>query len=698
MTYRSDIDGLRAVAVLLVLLFHLDPMLFTGGFVGVDVFFAISGYLMTRLIVDESSAGNFSITRFYARRCRRILPALLVMLSFIVPASYVMLAPDEYRVLGGSAIAAALSFANLFFYRNTGYFEGAADLMPLLHTWSLGVEEQFYLIWPALLMAAWWLFRRSRGSMAKIVTACTVIGFAVSVWAVGVNQKAAFYLLHARLWEFAAGGLIVFWRWPARLRQIPSLLGLILIAASAFTLTRPSPFPGVNALAPVIGGMLVIAAAPSSIANQLLAVAPMRSIGKISYSLYLWHWPIIAFWKKYNNAQPDFFEGLVIIVTSLVVASLSWKFIEQPFRRKSVRPMRDIFVALSAALLVALGGYEITANQGFPTRMPASLARLSDQTAMWFSFRCPHSATAIGINCVVGSAWDRAQARGLLWGDSHASHLLPYLDVAGRQTDRAIALLNGCTPPLGGRVKSVSDMALQRPEVCAADRATGINLLKRSPEIEFVIFASRWPGFLDMLQTDKDPEPKSVAHGLDLIREEMQATINEIRAMGRQILLVDGIPVFDFDPIPCASSKGTPLWRNTRRVCANPVASLPLSSAANQFALSKVYDELASKNDGVFSISLSRAMCASGDCLTYLDGEFLFRDPHHLRRDLSPDLTAKLSRLLGLDEALARLGGNAPNPTDVPARKTHQLAGAMIPFRGSYSRDRASLHQIFPRF
>ena len=547
--------------------------------------------------------------------------------------------------------------------------------MPLLHTWSLGVEEQFYLIWPALLLAAWWLLQRGRGGIAIAVVACTVIGFAVSVWAVGVNQKAAFFLLHARLWEFAAGGLIVFWRGPARLQQIPSLLGLFLIAVSAFALTRPSPFPGVNALAPVIGGMLVIAAAPSSLANQLLAVAPMRLIGKVSYSLYLWHWPIIAFWKKYNNAQPDLIEGSVIVVASLVVASLSWKFIEQPFRRKSIRPMRDISVALCAALLVALGGYGIVANRGFPSRMPASLARLGDQTAMWFSFHCPYSATAIGINCVVGSPWDTAAARGLIWGDSHSSHLLPYLDVAGRQTNRAIAILNGCTPPLGGRVKSVSDMEMQRPEVCAADRARGINLLKRSPEIEFVIFASRWPGFLDMLQTDNDPEPRSVAHGLDLIREEMQAAITEIRAMGKQILLVEGIPVFDFDPIPCASSKGTPLWRNAGRVCANPVASLPLSSAANQFALSRVYDELASKNEGVFSISLSRAMCASGTCLTYLDGEFLFRDPHHLRRDLSPELTAKLSGLLGLDQALAQLGGNAPNPMRVPSGKLTKWPG-----------------------
>jgi hypothetical protein len=207
---------------------------------------------------------------------------------------------------------------------------------------------------------------------------------------------------------------------------------------------------------------------------------------------------------------------------------------------------------------------------------------------------------------------------------------------------------------------------MQRPEVCAADRAAGMTLLKRSPEIEFVIFASRWPGFLDMLQTDNDLEPRSVAHGLDLVREETQAAIDEIRAMGKQILLVDGIPVFDFDPIPCASSEGTPLWRNTKRVCANPVANLPLSAAANQFALSKVYDELAAKNDGVFSLSLSRAMCASGSCLTYLDGEILFRDPHHLRRDLSPELTAKLSGLLGLDQALARLGGHAAYPTEAP--------------------------------
>jgi hypothetical protein len=498
--------------------------------------------------------------------------------------------------------------------------------------------------------------------MAIAVVACTIVGFAVAVWAVGVNQKAAFYLLHARLWELAAGGLIVFWQWPARFRQIPTLLGLILIAAPALTLTRPSPFPGINALGPVIGGMLVIAASPSSLGNRLLALAPLRFIGKVSYSLYLWHWPIITFWKRYNNAQPDLIEGTLIAAISLLAAWLSWKFIEQPFRRKSAYPVRVIAYSFCAAFAVALGGYGVVAKQGFPSRMPASLARLSDRTAMWFGFQCPYSAKSIGSNCVVGAPWDTAAARGLLWGDSHASHLLPYLDVAGRQTNRAIAIRNGCTPPLGGRVKSVSDMQMQRAEVCTADRAAGLDLIRRSPEIEFVIFASRWPGFLDMLQIDNDPVPRSVAHGLDLIRGEMQTTIDEIRSLGRQILLVDGIPLFDFDPIPCASSVGSPLWRNTKRVCADSVASLPLSAAANQFALSKVYDELASKNDGVFSISLARPMCASGSCMTYLDGEFLFRDPHHLRRDLSPELNAKLSKLLGLDEALARLGGNGSPP------------------------------------
>jgi peptidoglycan/LPS O-acetylase OafA/YrhL len=663
MAYRSDIDGLRAVSVLLVLLFHLAPSQLTGGFVGVDVFFVISGYLMTRIIADEYDDGIFTFAGFYARRCRRILPALLVMLSVTLAGSYVMLAPDEYRQLGNSGIAAALSAANLYFYRNDGYFFDALGLAPLVHTWSLGVEEQFYMIWPALLVATSALFGRSRTGMAITVAACTVIGFAVAVWTVNANQKAAFYLLHARLWELASGGLIVFWQWPARFRQIPALLGLVLIAAPALTLTRPSPFPGINALGPVIGGMLIVAASPLSLGNRALALAPLRFIGKVSYSLYLWHWPIIAFWKRYTNAQPGLVEGICIGAISLVVAWLSWRFIEQPFRRKSAYPVQGIALSFCAAFVVALGGYAIVANQGFPSRMPASLARLTDRTAMWFSFHCPYSAPSIGSSCVVGAPWETAASRGLLWGDSHSSHLLPYLDVAGKQTNHAIALRNGCTPPLGGRVKSVSDMQMQRPEVCAADRASGLDLLRRSPEIEFVIFASRWPGFLNMLQIDNDPVPRSVAHGLDLIREEMQTTINEIRSMGRQILLVDGVPVFEFDPIPCASSVGSPLWRNAARVCTDPVASLPVSAAANQFALSKVYDELASKNDGVFSISLARPMCASGSCMTYLDGEFLFRDPHHLRRDLSPELNAKLSKLLGLDKALARLGGNGPPPT-----------------------------------
>ena len=464
MTYRFDIDGLRAVAVLLVLLFHLAPSQITGGFVGVDVFFVISGYLMTRVIADEHRDGAFTFAGFYARRCRRILPALLVMLSFVLATGYVMLAPDEYRRLGNSAIAASLSFANLYFYRNDGYFFDAAELEPLLHTWSLGVEEQFYLIWPALLVAASWLFRRGRGSIAIAVAACTIIGFAVSVWAVSADQKGAFYLLHARIWELAVRRVD---RVLALARAISarflSLVGLILIAAPALMLTRPSPFPGINALAPVIGGMLIIAASPTSLANRLLTLAPLRFIGKVSYSLYLWHWPIITFWKRYNNAQPDMIEGSCIAAMSLLVAWLSWKFIEQPFRRKSADPVPVIALSLCAAFLVALGGFGIATNQGFPSRMPAALARLSDRTTMWFGFKCPYSAKSIGSDCVVGAPWNTAVARGLLWGDSHSSHLLPYLDAAGKQTNRAIALRNGCTPPLGGRVKSVSGLQMQRP-------------------------------------------------------------------------------------------------------------------------------------------------------------------------------------------------------------------------------------------
>jgi peptidoglycan/LPS O-acetylase OafA/YrhL len=625
-----------------VLLFHLGAAGVPGGFVGVDVFFVISGYLMTRIIVGESAAGSFSLANFYARRFRRILPALLATVMVTLALGYEMLMPGEYAAAGKSAVASAASLSNVFFYFNTGYFDGAAELMPLLHTWSLGVEEQFYLIWPVLLMAAWRLSGRSHRMLMIVIAGCALLSFGCSVAWLAVDAKAAFYMLPSRLWELAAGGLIVFL--PAsRFSDFAALPGLALIIGAALWLTKMSPFPGANALAPVVGAAMVIAGSRASLPARTLAWPPMVLLGRISYSLYLWHWPIIVFWKEYNNAVPDMIESAGLAALSIAVAWLSWRFIEQPFRHKSRRSGRTLSYGLAVASLAALAGYAVAADQGLPERMPAALAHLGDPAAMW-SYACPDFAPSINIGCAVGVPWGSARARGLLWGDSHAAHLVPFLDAAGKASGRAIAYLPGCTPPLGRRIKSTYDTLLQEPARCTADRARGMNLIRQFPEIEFVIIASRIPAFLDKLEIDGDARPASVAHGLDMVRAELQSTIDEIRSMGRQVLLISGVPEFDRDPEPCATIEDTPLWRDGRgHACAASTQATLSPNNANQEAISAVYDELARSNDGVFSLSLSKHMCPNGDCVKDLDGEFLYRDSVHLRRDLPPEINAKLS-------------------------------------------------------
>jgi hypothetical protein len=439
--------------------------------------------------------------------------------------------------------------------------------------------------------------------------------------------------------------------------------GLALIAASSFLLTIASPFPGLNALPPVVGAMLVIAADPKHLSNRLLGAAPIRLVGRMSYSIYLWHWPIIVYLKEYNNSELGAAACIAIAIASIAVGGLSWKFVEEPFRRHRTAPARVIPASLAAAALVALMGWSVAASDGVPTR-DLNVGNLGDRMAMW-NYDCPHFAFSINLRCAVGADWNTAPARGLLWGNSHALHLLPYLDEAGKKTNRSLALLFGCSPPLGGRVHDTTNpYPWSEPARCETDRAKGLRLIRENPEIEFVVFASLWSTLLDKMQVAD--EPTSLAHGFDLMREEMQATIEEITALGRQVVLISDIPTFEVEAVPCAAVTATRLWRNAGTVCKIPVNSIPRENVRIQIGTTKVFEQLANDNRGVFSLSLSETLCRAGDCLTYLDGQFLYRDRLHLRRDFPPALNARLAAIMGLDDLLQKLGGKAAELSSMP--------------------------------
>ena len=347
--YRPEIDGLRAVSVLLVIGFHFELTPVPGGFVGVDVFFVISGYLITAIILREIEAGTFSVARFWERRIRRILPALLTMMVAVLVGGVFLLMPGDYVMTARSAVRAAMSVSNIFFLKNVGYFHPAAELQPLLHTWSLGVEEQFYFVWPMALLAIFFVTRGNRQLIAAICVMILLGSFAWSAHLVATHPPRAFYLAPSRGWELGVGALLAIapatWFCRGRLViQALSLTGLGLIVASALIFSKEeAPFPGFNALPVVLGAALVIA--PWSAANVVrsrLSHPVLVLVGKMSFSLYLWHWPLLVFYRHYAFGEgPSFVVQIGLLVGTFVISWFSWRFVENSCTSVKAWPARQ---------------------------------------------------------------------------------------------------------------------------------------------------------------------------------------------------------------------------------------------------------------------------------------------------------------------------------------------------------------------
>jgi len=360
--YRADIDGLRAVAVCLVIGFHTFPLSVPGGFIGVDVFFVISGYLITGLILDALAAGKFSIFGFYARRARRILPALCVVIAATLAAGWFVIFPASYKRLGLDGLASALFVPNLIDWREAGYFDALGEAKPLLHLWSLGVEEQFYLLWPAiLLISARW--RRSR----TVVVLCliSIASFIYSSIAAFYDPLAAFYSPLSRLWELGVGSILASHTVTLRRPQIASLAGLAIILVSALVLNGSNPFPGALAAVPVFGTALVIVGQ-----SRLLAWSPLVAVGLISYPLYLWHWPLLSL-ASTLDFHTELAKGITIAI-SVLLALVTARYVEYPVRFGS---FKSIGVAVSAVGMacIAVGAYIIFHHDGFLERYPTEI-------------------------------------------------------------------------------------------------------------------------------------------------------------------------------------------------------------------------------------------------------------------------------------------------------------------------------------
>lgn len=432
MRYRNDIDGLRAVAVIPIVLYHAGVSQISGGFIGVDVFFVISGYLITSIMIADMKAGRFSVVGFWGRRVVRIFPALFVMLAAVLAAGTIFLFPGDLRSLAWSAAAAAAFVSNVWFEFTTGYFGPAAETLPLLHTWSLGVEDQFYIVHPLLLAAVFaWLPRRLKTVLAATALASFGLGLALALAA----PVHAFYALPGRVWELGLGALVAAGAFPtigsARGRDAAALGGLALIALG-YALIRPtSLFPVPWALLPALGTATIIAYGEGAASERFLALRPMRFVGAISYSLYLWHWPIITFWRLRHDLTLSPADTAVVVTLSFAAAWASYRLIERPaidaFRKG--RPARTLIVGLcgvgavcGVAAIVHLGSEHWRA---YPPEV-RKVTAYADYTAT-----PDHHAQFLDGTCFVslGEVYDRAHCLPvsttkpnlLVFGDSHAA-------------------------------------------------------------------------------------------------------------------------------------------------------------------------------------------------------------------------------------------------------------------------------------
>ncbi len=633
-TYRPDIDGLRAIAVLPVILFHSGIGTFTGGFVGVDIFFVISGYLITRIIWSETQAGSFSILHFYERRTRRIFPALSVVLfTCLVTLSPLMLA-NQLEQFAQSILYTLLFSSNFFFWNESGYFAPNTDFMPLLHTWSLAVEEQFYIGFPLFIAIICW----TKKKIQPILILLTMLLFMVNLYLSYSKPSAAFYLLPARAWELLTGALLAMEVLPEirsqRVREAAALTGAGLIAASFFLLDSRVVFPGFAALLPCLGAAIIIHSGDrKTLVTTFLSIRPLVFIGLLSYSLYLWHWPVFTS-IRLINANIDLPAGKAIlgIAVSFLLAWITWRFIERPFRDHSRTSTRLLIgLGCSSAILLIAASSAIIQNNGLPGRLTERTLILQnaakDIDPQREACRTPFPSGGRGRECRFGPP--EAAISYVIIGDSHAAAIRPAIEVLFKDTGRAGTLWwqTACPPLLGA--EKVDDPGAQ---ACKQFHEDFLNALKTSKEIDTVVLAGRWVptatgiapdvgGSFETYLQDKETLKPGSEETPRVFSRAIQRTIDAIRAMGKEVLLIGGVPEIGFDvPTVLALAAHN---RTERDVSLN----FDTVRATNAI-IDDMFQSL-EQQDGVTYLSIWDFFCHN-ECVLIQNGIPLYSDDDHI--------------------------------------------------------------------
>ena len=491
--YRPDIDGLRAVAVMLVVFFHTE-LGFRGGFVGVDVFFVISGFLITGILLRDMESSSFSLVGFWVRRIRRIMPAGIAVLLCVMVAGYFLMTPVDYRDLGIAVRSQALFSGNIYFWHSTGYFDGAAYTKPLLHTWSLALEEQFYLLLPLILLCLFKFFRR--GIVASLIFA-SVLSFLVGLAATVTHPNAAYYLLPARAWELLLGSVVAAWKSPPKWLTVgtTSFIGTVLIVGSGMCFTEQTAYPGMAALAPCLGAAAVLLgnAPGKSLCCRWYQSRPLVFLGQISYSLYLWHWPIISFVRYRTSDHIPMWVDIVVVLLSILLAYISWKLIENPFRRGTLLRRRAValgFGGVATGVVFACATVIVLSN-GFSFRFPARILEYAaSQNDKAFYRGLTLEEVKNGASVPLGPSRDTGHVELVVWGDSHAMCAVPPArSLCEEYGIPGAAFTRPATPPVLNYVSPTAPGSLARDAV--AYNAEVLKMIARK-KAKRVLLAAFW--------------------------------------------------------------------------------------------------------------------------------------------------------------------------------------------------------------
>ena len=600
--YRSDIDGLRAIAVCLVVIYHAFPSALPGGYVGVDVFFVISGYLITGIIVREGEKGIFSFRRFYARRVKRIFPALAVVLCGTLAIGWFVLSPTALADLGSHVVSSAAFVPNITVWNQSGYFDDSAISKPLLHLWSLGIEEQFYFVWPLLLAAV----LRRRRFVTPVVVIAGAVSFVLCLRLLDTDASGAYFLPWSRAWELCVGALLATTRpsWDRMsraavfTRSMASYVGLGVIVVAAMSLDADSRFPGWLALFPTIGAGLIVVSRGSK-ANQLLGSRGFVAVGLISYPLYLWHWPLISFAYIKSQGRPS--DAILVLVVALgfVLAALTYQFVELPLKRHAWRHATLVLVV--AMLSIGTMGAVTAAADGFVGTESNSVQAVLNYAdydpgsdgarvgSCWLAAEQP--AADFGPECVTAAG----EPGILVWGDSHAARLyVGVRDLLGPSANIGQLTRNSCGPILEFQISAAGN--------CATSNNAVVDSLDANESSVVVMFAD-WS-----------------TYGIDYSQGSEMATLlaNTIESVrgssGGRTVVIGPAPRW-FPDLP------TSMYEDWQR--QSPPRKLPIRLVPNGFVdVARIDVDMRKTVEaaGAEFVSLLDVVCDGDDCLTSVPG------------------------------------------------------------------------------